>query len=454
MISSMRGAASRVLGHRGLTVVILFALAFAVPASADVDLRVEARPVDQPIQAFVTVTSSAGVPVPGLTAADFTVRIDSQLITLQGPDVTLPPAQDATQKLSVVFVMDYSQSVVAVARTEMQDAVIDFIAAMNDGDQAAVVKFNFENPLGASLVAPFTEIDAVLGNQPLVDAVLSDYPGDGTNLLDAVEVALNHMLNPPATLPDGPKAIILISDGAENSSLIEASDVFQLANANSIPIFTIGIGDLTIPGSEQLMRDLGFLTGGDFFEAPSPTEISDAYASISTRLNNEYLITIPSGIGDCATHEFELTVTGNAPVTVMFTRRICDTVPDPFSFTSQIDAEPDVVVISNPQTITGIEVPAQISVTAGGYSIGCDGTFTQAAGTISNGQVVCVDQRTSSAFSTTRNAILTIGGVASAFSTTTRARSSGGGGGGGGATGLLELLFGLGALLLGRRYTA
>ena len=67
--------------------------------------------------------------------------------------------------------MDYSQSVVEAHRSEMQDAVMDFIDAMNDGDYAAVVKFNFDNPLGASVVAPFTEIDTVAGNQALIDAV-------------------------------------------------------------------------------------------------------------------------------------------------------------------------------------------------------------------------------------------------------------------------------------------
>ena len=228
----------------------------------------------------------------------FTIRIDGQLVTIQDPDVTLPPAQDPNQKLSVIFVMDYSLSVVNVARDAMQEAVIAFIATMKDGELAAVVKFNDTNPLRASVVAPFTAIDPVAGNAALEDLVRSDYPGDGTNLLEALEVALNHMLSPPAALPDGPKAIILISDGADNESEIEASDVFALANANSIPIFTVGVGDLTNPG-EALMIDLGAGTGGEYFPAPTEQEIADAYVTISTRLNNEYLIAVVNGITDC-----------------------------------------------------------------------------------------------------------------------------------------------------------
>ncbi len=119
--------------------------------------------------------------------------------------------------------------------------------------------------------------------------------------------------------------------------------------------------------------------------------------------------------------------------------------------------EPAAELTSNTVTITGIEVPAHISVITGTYSIGCTGTFTSAPGTINSGQTVCVGQRASDNFSTSKTSTLTIGGVASTFTTTTRAQGNGGGGGGGGgggATGVLELLLGLGVLLLGRRRAA
>jgi Mg-chelatase subunit ChlD len=433
---------------------LVLASTFAGSAAAEVELRVEARPADQPIQAFVTVKNGC-VPMP-CVAADFTIRIDGQVIGIQGGDVTLPPSQDPNQKLSVVFVMDYSQSIVAGFRVEMESSVIAFIGEMNDGDNAAVVKFNDTNPLRASVVAPFTPIDAVAGNQALIAAVQSDYEGDGTNLLDALEVAVNHVLNPPAALPAGPKAIILISDGHDNRSEIEASDVFQLASENSIPIFTIGIGEeLSLPGAEQLMMDLASETGGDYLPAPTALEIADAYVSISSRLNNEYLISVVNGITDCAQHIFEVTVMGET-VSAPFTRRVCDTTPDPFSFTAQTNVQPDSDVTSNSATITGVEVPAHISIIGGRYSIGCTATFTTDPATINNGQSVCIRHHTSTVFSDSETSTLTIGGVAATFTSTTRADSGGGGsrGGGGGATGLLELLLGFGVLLLGRRRAA
>ena len=56
--------------RRCLCLLGLFAALAAGPASAFVDVRVEARPADAPIQAFVRVTDgNPPVPVTGLTAA-------------------------------------------------------------------------------------------------------------------------------------------------------------------------------------------------------------------------------------------------------------------------------------------------------------------------------------------------------------------------------------------------
>ena len=110
MTSNFRRVANRICGLAGLSATaLILATALAGPARADVKLRVEARPISDPIQAFVTVTNGAGAPVDGLTAADFAVTLDGDPVTVNGGNVTLPPAVDATQKVSVVFAMDYSR---------------------------------------------------------------------------------------------------------------------------------------------------------------------------------------------------------------------------------------------------------------------------------------------------------------------------------------------------------
>ena len=143
MTSTFRRVANRILGLAGLSATALvLAAALAGPARADVKVRVEARPISDPVQVFVTVTNGAGAPVDGLTAADFAVTLDGDPVAVNGGNLTLPPAVDANQKVSVVFTMDYSASVTSVALAAMQQSVIDFSNSMEDGDQIAIVKFN------------------------------------------------------------------------------------------------------------------------------------------------------------------------------------------------------------------------------------------------------------------------------------------------------------------------
>ncbi len=295
---------------------------------------------------------------------------------------------------------------------------------MNDGDQAAILKFNGE--LGVSIVQPFIAIDHGVNSAALEAAVMEDYPGSGTTYLRCPRnLPLNILSTPPNPLPAGPKAIILVSDAAENSSVATELEVITHANDNSIPIFTIGVGSFNGPNRIERLTNLAELTGGVFLPAPNDAEIAEAYETISQLLNNEYLLTIASGITDCAEHTLEIAVVGQAtPASATFTRRDCDVMPDPFSFTSQTGLNTDIQATSNTITITGIDIDVEIDAANGRYSVGCNGTFTSDPGTISNGQTVCVRHTTSTAFSATSVTTLTVGDASATFTTTTRSEPS------------------------------
>jgi VWFA-related protein len=304
----------------------LFALMAAVlanPAQAAIDLRIQAAPVSDPIQAFVTVTDGSGNPVGGLTAGSFTLTLDGA--TVQQPGFSLPPNQNPDRKVSVVFVLDYSVSVQNAAKSAMEQAVTTFINSMDNGDYAAIIKFNNTNPSKASVVQAFTQIDGASGDSALLGALAAEYPGNGTNLLDALDLALNQFTSPTVTLPAGPKAIILLTDGGENSSTVTEGAVNDKARAQSIPIFTVGVS--TILRAELLQR-LATLSGGEYLPSPNDAAIAQAYSGISNRLNNEYLLTIQSSITDCNQHTLTVTVAGQSgPVSETFVR--CGAAPTP-----------------------------------------------------------------------------------------------------------------------------
>lgn len=94
--------------------------------------------------------------------------------------------------------------------------------------------------------------------------------------------------------------------------------------------------------------------------------------------------------------------------------------PDPFSFAPLTGVEPNTVYVSDAITLTGFDVSLPISVTGGAYSIN-GGPFLTAPQSVNSGSQVRLRATSSSGFSTTVQAVLTVGGVAGAWQITTRA---------------------------------
>ncbi len=99
---------------------------------------------------------------------------------------------------------------------------------------------------------------------------------------------------------------------------------------------------------------------------------------------------------------------------------VTDTTPDAFSFTAANGVGLSSVQTSNAITVSGINAASPISVTGGSYSLN-GGAYTTAAGTVTVGQTVTVQQTASSSFNTLSTATLTIGGVSAPYAVTTLA---------------------------------
>ncbi|QJR15056.1 hypothetical protein [Usitatibacter palustris] len=102
-----------------------------------------------------------------------------------------------------------------------------------------------------------------------------------------------------------------------------------------------------------------------------------------------------------------------------FSSEGADSVPNAFDFGGWSQQGPSLPEISGPVTITGIDVPAPVTVANGEYSIGCTETFTQAPGTILAGQTICARHVSAATPSTFVTTVVTIGGVEGAFSSQT-----------------------------------
>ena len=297
---------------------------YAQEGEGKVTLRVEARPIADPINVFVTVTNGGGAPVGALTAADFTVLVDG--IEVISPTFALSPRQDPDQQASIVFAMDYSGST-SNAQGAMEQAVLTFLETMEIGDYAGLIKFNETNEQRVAVLQPFTMIDGASGSSALAGAVTTPFSGSGSPVIDALNAAVDLFASPETPpLPAGPKVVILVSDGGDNTSDSSGRNVVDAANAGGISIFSVGVGSLDriVSGREitggELLQELAFQTGGQYYEAPDDQAIEDAYDTIAVLLQNEYLLTFESDITDCNVHTIEVQVTGQSPATSTFTR--------------------------------------------------------------------------------------------------------------------------------------
>jgi hypothetical protein len=123
-------------------------------------------------------------------------------------------------------------------------------------------------------------------------------------------------------------------------------------------------------------------------------------------------LTIKSNLAGSPTETAVVTLTGTG----------INSIPSPFSFTPLINVDPLSVQMSNSITVASTDVPAPISISAGGqYSIN-GGPFTSAPGVVSPGAQVQVQLTAASGYSTSKSADLTIGGVSSPFTVTTGAQ--------------------------------
>ncbi len=96
-----------------------------------------------------------------------------------------------------------------------------------------------------------------------------------------------------------------------------------------------------------------------------------------------------------------------------------DSTPDEFSFLPQTGVTTGSLVTSAPITLTGTNAPTPISISGGEFSVGCTGVFTASAGTIANGQTLCVRHSAAASSNTQTTTVVTIGGISGNFTSTT-----------------------------------
>jgi len=242
-------------------------------------------------------------PMVGVKSDNFIIEINGNKIgtlsVTQAPGTTGYPA-------STSLVIDRSESMEGEygddqPLNDAKSAAKNFVNLMDPSDRAEVISF-------ASYVTvkqPFTSI-----KQALINAIEGLSSGGMTALYDAIWQGLDDT----ATEANPRKAVIALTDGGENwsSSVHGGGDPpdnsLLIAHAQSlnVTVYTIGLEGYNFTRekvvrsyttSEADLQEIAEETGGEYFYAPTSTDLEHIYVEITQRVQQQYIIAFTDNTG-------------------------------------------------------------------------------------------------------------------------------------------------------------
>jgi len=225
----------------------------------------------------VTVTDPYNRLVTGLEPDNFRVfedNIEQEVVTFSAEDVPI----------SIGVIFDFSGSMsnkVGKAR----EAAVQFFKTANQQDEFFLVSFNER----AELTSSFTNSVEDLQSRMMLTA-----PKGRTALLDALYLGLSQMRG----AHNAKRALLILSDGGDNHSRYNESDIKRLVKEADTQLYAIGIFDPI--GSRNrspeelagpsLLSEVTEMTGGRVFNVEKLEELPDIASKIGMELRNQYVL--------------------------------------------------------------------------------------------------------------------------------------------------------------------
>ena len=262
---------------KDLSLAYVRAVAYLTDGNSTEEVRFVNAPEDfqelnvQYVELYTSVFDRAGRPVEGLEQKDFIATEDGvkQEITRFEKVDNLP--------IHAAILLDTSASMepnIGAARA----AALEFLEKrIQPKDRAAVVTFN-DRP---NLAVKFTKDLSVLAG-----GLAGIKAERGTALYDSLVFSLYYFNG-----VKGQRAILLLSDGKDESSKFSFEDTLDYARRAGVTVYAIGLGkDL----EKKKLTKLAEETGGRSFFVQKPEELTRVYAEIERELRSQYLLAYQS----------------------------------------------------------------------------------------------------------------------------------------------------------------
>jgi Ca-activated chloride channel homolog len=223
----------------------------------------------------VNVTDVMNRPILGLQAQDFKLYEDNALQQVQYFSAEEAP-------ISVGLLLDTSKSMANKFVTE-RAAAEEFFKNANPQDDYFVITFADQPKLLTTSIQSIEDMQQTLTGST---------PDGHTALLDAIYLALARMQSARYQR----RALLIISDGADNHSRYGLKEIRRLVEEANVDVYAIGIFDsMFFRSFEELMgkrwlAEITDVTGGRTLAAASLDKVPELAALVSRQMRNQYVL--------------------------------------------------------------------------------------------------------------------------------------------------------------------
>jgi VWFA-related protein len=233
-------------------------------------------PVNFPlIFSYLNIQDDNGNSIADLDSSHFSLEEDGVK-----EDIAVTKIDSSGGGIHVALVLDRSSSLTSNDIIDLKNAAIYFVNQMNDSDQVAIVSFG-EN---------VKENQSFTNDKKALTLAISNYydssDNRGTALYDGICTAAK--LTNTVKIP---RALVVITDGMDNSSTLDSLNTISYLIDNNIPCYTIGLGTTL---DEDLLTALSDSTHAAYYHAPKSSELLTIYEAISKTIRIQYQITYTS----------------------------------------------------------------------------------------------------------------------------------------------------------------
>ncbi|MBU4380979.1 VWA domain-containing protein [Candidatus Parcubacteria bacterium] len=221
------------------------------------------------INIYSTITNKDGETFSDVRQGDFEITVDGKKVENFG----FAFVKDENIPLSTTLVLDHSGSMKGDPIVKAKESAIDYIDKLKPVDEVALIQFDTQIELLQRLTQDKEAVKSLINNI---------VPRSDTALYDVVYFSAENNLG------CGRKAVILLTDGRDTASKSYSLDkAMEKANLVNIPIFVVGLKSYQF--TPDILQRIAEGTGAQYFEAPTPQDLTAMYQKINDQLRGQYL---------------------------------------------------------------------------------------------------------------------------------------------------------------------